>query len=125
MKAEEFNAQFEKLFVSPLLSAGFTQRRNCLFFVKEPTALMFFRHRNKWSALCQDTYFTVCVRHTFLRDLKTLMQPIYDYPFKVQPSRMTPDFFRFEWHYESFNEIGRWPDDMVEFGLMADPTKYL
>src|SRR6266850_6550111 len=120
MKADKFNDQFEKLFVRPLLSAGFTQGRNCLFFVKEPTALMFLRHRNKWSALCQDTYFTVCVRHTFLRDLNTLMQPIYDYPFKIEPSRMVPDFFHCGWHYESFNEIGRWPKDEIAYGGMRD-----
>ena len=129
MKADKFNALYEKLLVRPLLSAGFSQKRNHLFFVKETGALMFMRRRDKWSALCQDTHFTVCVRHTFLSDLerqpKIFSDSIYDYPFKIQPSRMTPDFFCSKWHYESFNEMGRWPDDIVEFGRIADAVPYL
>lgn len=125
MKAEKFNAQYERFVVAPLLSVGFAQHRNCLKFVKGSAELMVYRHRNKWSALCQDTYFTVCVRHTFLRDLDTLMGQIYDYPFKIGPSLMTAGFYHNGWHYQSYNEIGRWPMDMIEFGKMRDAKKPL
>ncbi|HEY2083897.1 MAG TPA: hypothetical protein VGI88_14030, partial [Verrucomicrobiae bacterium] len=63
--------------------------------------------------------------HTFLRDLDTSLGLIYEYPFKIQPSRMTPDFFRSGWHYESHNEIGRWPEDEITFGEMSDARAFL
>lgn len=127
MKAESFNYQFEKLFVAPLLSAGFTRRGNNLFFAKGQAELLLLRHRDKWSALCQDTHLTVCVRHTFLSSLDTALPSglIYEYPFKIAPSRMTPNFFHSDWHYEPFNEIGRWPEDRIEFGKMKVAGNYL
>jgi hypothetical protein len=125
MKADKFNEQFEELFVRPLVSAGFTRQRSTLLLARGPAKLAVFRQHNKWSALCQDTHFTVCVRHYFLSDLQTSLGPIYDYPFKIQPSRMTPGFFASGWHYESYNEIGRWPLDVIDFGLMRTATQFL
>ena len=69
MKAAEFNAIYEKLFVNPLVAAGFVQRGPRLILTEGAGILMFMRSRDKWSALSQDTSVTVCVRHTFLRDL--------------------------------------------------------
>jgi len=125
MTADKFNEQFEELFACPLVSAGFTRQRSTLLLVRGPATVAVFRKHNKWSALCQDTHLTVCVRHNFLRDLDTSLGPIYDYPFKMQPSRMVPDFFTSGWHYEPYNQIGRWPEDVIDFGPMVSAAKFL
>lgn len=120
MNAAKFNEFYREYIIDPLTDADFKEQGNRLSFTEQTGELMLIRQRDKWSALSQDTYFTVCVRHVFLRDIDAILNPIYNYPFKIQPSRMTVGFFNSGWHYESFNGIGRWPRDTLDFGQMRD-----
>jgi hypothetical protein len=69
-------------------------------------------------------FFSVCIRHHFLRDLdkrpcERFATSINDYPFKLQPSKLYPDFFRSRWHYEPCN-LGHWPQDRIEFATASN-----
>jgi hypothetical protein len=123
MKAAEFNGIYDRVLVQPLLAAGFVQHGPSLFFFEDSGVLSLLRHQNKWSSLTQSTLFTVCIRHHFLRDLERqpcerLSRSINDYPFKIQPSKLRPDFLRSGWHYEPCN-LGHWPEDRIEYGNAA------
>src|SRR5262245_4992301 len=120
MKAAEFNAIYEKRLIRSLVAAGFVQQNRCLFFIEDFGVLALMRYQNKWSSMLQFTIFTVCVRHTFLRDLLKKATDQFDlsisnYPFKIQPSRLTPDFTESGWRYEPCN-LGHWPKDEFEYG---------
>ena len=129
MKAAEFNAIYDKVLVQPLVAAGFVRHGASLFFFDDFGVLVLVRHRDKWSSLTQSTLFTVCIRHHFLRDLdkqpcERFSESINDYPFKIQPSKLRPDFFRSRWHYEPCN-LGHWPEDRIEFGSATDVAPQL
>ncbi len=129
MKAAEFNAAYNEVLVEPLIAAGFVQRGSGLFIFDDLGVLALLRHQDKWSALAQHTLFTVCVRHTFLRNLERqpcdrYIRSISDYPFKIQPSKLVPDFFRSPWHYEPCN-LAHWPQDKIQFGAANDVTSEL
>jgi hypothetical protein len=120
MNAEEFNVIYDKTFVQALVAAGFVRRRTNLFFFEDSGVLAVIRHANKWSSLAQTTLLTVCVRHRLLRNLDKgpcdqFAESINDYPFKIQPSKMSLDFFNDGWHYIPCN-LGHWPEEKIEFG---------
>jgi hypothetical protein len=129
MKAAEFNAAYNEMLIQPLIASGFVQRGAGLFIFDDLGVLALLRYQDKWSALAQHTLFTVCVRHTFVRDLERqscdrYTHSINDYPFKIQPSKLVPDFFHSPWHYQPCN-LGHWPQDKIQFGTAKDVTSEL
>ena len=123
MNAKEFNSQVDSVLAPILAAAGFKRLGSDFVRERDSAQLVPFRFAgSKFASLCQFTKFTLCFRHTFLRDIWEKIPNSHPeepsgFPFRIRPSDLSTGGWQ-HWTYQF--HLNAEENDNVEFGGLDD-----